>query len=162
MNFFDTFLEWLSNTSVAEAIRSGGTYFPWLECIHVVAIALVLGTIAIVDLRLVGYRSHRKSANRLIVEMLPFTWGAFVVAAISGLLMFSSNAVTYAHDMRFQFKMLLIVLAGINMAVFHSTTYRRIHEWDEVIPTPSAARTAGVVSLCLWVAVAFLGRWMGF
>ncbi len=162
MNSFDTFLEWLSNTAVAEAIRNGGSYFPWLECIHVVAIALVLGTIAIVDLRLVGYRSHRKSANLLIAELLPYTWGAFVVAAISGLLMFSANAVGYAHDTRFQFKILLIVLAGINMAVFHTTTYRRIHEWDEAIPTPSPARTAGVVSLCLWIAVAFLGRWVGF
>lgn len=162
MNSLDTFFEWLSNTSVAEAIRNGGTYFPWLECIHVVAIALVLGTIAIVDLRLLGYASHRKSANRLIAELLPFTWVAFVVAAISGLLMFSSNAVGYAHDTRFQFKILLIALAGINMAVFHTTTYRRINEWDEAIPTPSAARTSGALSLCLWIAVAFLGRWVGF
>lgn len=162
MNFFNTFLEWLSNTPIGVAIRENGTLFPWLECTHVVAIATVLGTIAIVDLRLLGYRAHRKSADRLIVELLPYTWGAFVVAVLSGLLLFSSNAVGYAHDMRFQFKMALIVLAGINMAVFHATAYKRINEWDEVIPTPGAAQTAGALSLGLWVGVAFLGRWVGF
>lgn len=162
MSTLDTYLERLSNVPVARAISDGATLFPWLECIHVLAIALVVGTIAVVDLRLLGYASHRRSADRLIVEMLPFTWIAFVVAVVSGALMFASNAMTYAYNVHFQWKLVLIVAAGINMGVFHFTIHRRIADWDELHPPPFAARAAGGVSLCLWVAVVFLGRWIGF
>ena len=162
MTFLDPYLERLANTAFADAIRSGATLFPWLESIHVLAITFVVGTIAIVDLRLLGFRAHRKSARRLIVELLPYTWAAFVVAVIAGALLFSSNAMGYAHNAQFQLKLALIVLAGVNMAVFHSTAYRRIAEWDETHPPPLRARVAGATSLCLWIGVIFLGRWVGF
>ena len=162
MTFLDPYLERLANTALAEAIRGGATLFPWLESIHVLAIAVVVGTITIVDIRLLGYRAHRKSAGRLIVELLPYTWVAFVVAVIAGALLFSSNAVGYAHNAQFQVKMAAIVLAGINMAAFHATAYRRIAEWDETHPPPLKARLAGATSLCLWIGVIVLGRWVGF
>jgi len=162
MTFFDPYLERLSSASFAEAIRSGATLFPWLEAVHVLAITFVVGTIAIVDLRLLGYRAHRKSARRLIVELLPYTWAAFVLAVIAGVLLFSSNALSYAHNAQFQAKLALIALAGINMAVFHLTAYRRIADWDEMHPPPLRARIAGATSLGLWISVIFLGRWVGF
>jgi hypothetical protein len=162
MELLNHYLELLTNTPFAIAIATGASLFPWLECIHVVAIATVVGTIAIVDLRLLGYRAHRKSAGRLIDELLPYTWAAFGIAAISGLLLFSSNAVNYADNIHFQIKMGLMLLAGINMAIFHLTAHRRVDEWDEVHPPPSSVRAAGAISLCLWTVVIFMGRWVGF
>jgi hypothetical protein len=76
--------------------------------------------------------------------------------------MFASNAVSYAHNAQFQLKLALILLAGINMAAFHSSVYRNIVEWDETHPPPPAARLAGAASLCLLTGVVFLGRWVGF
>ena len=73
MSVLQLFLERLSNAPFALAIRNGAVLFPWLECAHVLAITLVVGTIAIVDLRLLGLRAHRNSVDRLIVEMLPYT-----------------------------------------------------------------------------------------
>jgi len=83
---------------------------------HVLAITLVIGSISIVDLRLLGVTSLDRAVSRLMGDVLPFTWGAFVVAAIMGALLFASNAATYGHNFFFLGKMILIALADINMA----------------------------------------------
>jgi hypothetical protein len=159
---FDSSLDYAAATPLATAISQGAKAFPMLECVHVLAISLVVGTIAIVDLRLLGYRSHRRGVRQLIRDILPYTWGAFGVALIAGALLFISNAVKYAHNTQFQLKLLLIVAAAMNMAFFHLTIYRRVSDWDDALPPPAAARIAGATSLCLWISVIFLGRWVGF
>lgn len=158
----DSNLELLSATPLAQTISQGALWFPILECVHVVAISSVVGTIAIVDLRLLGYRAHRHGVRQLVGDVLPYTWAAFGAAALAGALLFISSAPRYAHNTQFQWKMVLIVAAAINMAFFHLTIYRRISEWDELVPPPLRARIAGGTSLCLWIAVIFLGRWVGF
>jgi hypothetical protein len=143
-------------------MREGASLFPWIESIHVLAITLVVGTIAIVDLRLIGFSAHRRSADRLISDMLPYTWVAFAVAVVTGTLMFISNAPSYWANTEFRVKLCLIVLAGFNMAFFHLTSYRKIVQWDEASPPPVLARAAGLTSLTLWILVIFFGRWIGF
>lgn len=155
-------LQTLQDTSVATFIRESGSAFPALESIHVIGIALVFGTIAVVDLRLLGVASHRRSALRLIQDLLPFTWVAFVICVITGLLMFSANGTTYAQNTAFLCKMGLLMLAGLNMAIFHLGAFRRIAEWDTALPPPGQARVAGFSSLALWAGVVFLGRWIAF
>jgi len=150
------------DSSLAGTIRENTEAFPWIESLHVLAITIVFGTIMIVDLRLLGYQSHRRGARQLINELLPYTWVAFVAAVITGALLFTSNAVAYSHNSAFQWKMVAIVAAGINMGIFHLTAHRRIVDWDDALPTPMAARVAGLSSLALWTLVIFLGRWIGF
>lgn len=158
----DSSFEYLAGMPFAKAISQGAVAFPLLECVHVVAIATVVGTIAIVDLRLLGYRSHRRGVRQLVRDMLPYTWAAFAAAFLAGSMLFISNAPKYAHNAQFQLKLVLILAAALNMAIFHLTVYRRVHEWDERSPPPAAARIAGATSLCLWLTVVFLGRWVGF
>ncbi|BCI71788.1 putative membrane protein [Sphingomonas sp. S17] len=158
----DTLFQSLYDSSLSSAIRENTSYFPWLESFHVLAITLVFGTICIVDLRLLGYRSHRRGARQLIVDLLPFTWVAFAVAVVTGSLLFASNAVAYSHNAQFQWKMIAILAAGLNMAVFHMTAYRRIVDWDDDASPPTAARIAGAGSLILWMLVIVFGRWIGF
>ncbi len=155
-------MQMLYDSGVASAIRESGSLFPMLESLHVLMIAVVVGTIAIVDLRLLGIASHRRGARQLTLDMLPFTWGAFVLALVSGSLLFVSNATKYFDSMPFRFKLLTILIAGINMAIFHVTAYRKIGEWDDRLPTPPAARIAGFTSLTLWIVIVFLGRWIGY
>jgi hypothetical protein len=155
-------LQSLYDSSIATFIREGASLFPWIEAFHVLAITLVVGTIAIVDLRLLGYRSHRKGARRLIKDMLPFTWGMFAIAVLTGSLMFISNAPSYWMNTQFRIKLCMIILAGLNMAIFHVTAYRKISEWDESVPPPMLARVAGATSLLLWMLTVFFGRWVGF
>jgi hypothetical protein len=155
-------LQFLHDSSLATFIRESPSLFPWIEALHVLAITLVVGTIAIVDLRLLGYRSHRKGARRLIKDMLPLTWGMFATAVVTGSLMFISNAPSYWMNTQFRIKLCMIILAGLNMAIFHLTAYRKIGEWDESLPPPTLARVAGAASLLLWISTVFFGRWVGF
>jgi hypothetical protein len=155
-------LQSVYDSGVGTAIRQGSLLFPAIESIHVLMITTVVGTIAIVDLRLIGYAAHRRGARQLILDLLPFTWVAFALAAVTGSLLFTSNAIGYAADGPFLTKMVMLVLAGINMAVFHRTAYRRIDQWDDALPPPKGVRIAGATSLMLWIVIVFLGRWIGF
>ncbi len=152
----------LEQTSFATAIREGSLLFPWIESVHVLAIATVVGSISIVDMRLLGVPAHKLGVRRLTREVLPITWIAFAFAVISGFLLFSSAALKYSAMSTFQAKMVLLVIAGLNMLFFHLVTFRNIERWDELMETPLAAKTAGAVSLMLWVSIVVLGRWIGF
>ncbi len=146
----------------AKAIRSNGLLFPWIESVHVLAIVLVVGTISIVDLRLLGWRSADRPVTWTAGQVLPYTWGAFVVAVTTGFLLFSSSATTYAVNWPFRLKMLCLAAAGVNMAVFHLTGYRSVRWWDERRQPPFAAKLQGGLSLCFWIGVVAFGRWIGF
>jgi hypothetical protein len=159
---FEQFLQSLQDTSIATAIREGETAFPWVECVHVLALTLVIGSIAIVDLRLLGLGSRDRGVAQTIASVLPVTWTAFGFAVASGGLLFASNATTYAHNLYFQVKMALIALAGINMAVYHLFLNRGVDTWQTPALTPLRARVVGGLSLCLWIAIAAFGRWIGF
>lgn len=158
----DRALEWLQTTTLAKAIGENEVLFPWIEAIHVLAIVLVVGTISIVDLRLLGIASLDRALDRLMRDVLPYTWSAFAVAVVTGGLLFSSNAVIYAHNFFFQGKLILLALAGLNMAVFHLLGIGDIKRWGATRHTPLAAKTAGAVSLVVWVSVVTFGRWIGF
>jgi hypothetical protein len=136
--------------------------FPTIETIHVIAITTVLGTIAIVDLRLLGVASTSTAVTVLSRETLRWTWGAFLIAAITGSLLFVSKATSYMVNPYFLSKMVLIALAGLNMMVFHFLTWRSIATWDNDVALPTGAKVAGALSLLLWVMVAFSGRVIGF
>jgi hypothetical protein len=127
------------------------------------AIVLVVGTISIVDLRLLGMASLDISARRLMRDVIPYTWGAFAVAAITGSLMFSSDATHYAHNRLFQIKLVMLALAGLNMTVFHLFSERDIERWDAPgATTPMTAKAAATISLLAWIAIVSLGRGTGF
>jgi len=158
----DRSLDWLQNTAIARTIAENEILFPWIESVHVLAIVLVIGTISIVDLRLLGVASLDRAAKHLLHELLPYTWGAFVVAAVTGTLMFSSDAVHYAQNFYFRGKLVLLALAGINMAVFHLVGVGDIDRWGATRTTPAAAKAAATVSLLTWIAVVAFGRGIGF
>jgi hypothetical protein len=162
MNAWTHFLQSVSDSPVGTAIRMNSTLFPWLESLHVLAITIVVGSIAIVDLRLIGYGAYRRSASQLINELLPFTRVAFAAAVITGVALFTSNATSYGMNAPFLAKMGVIILAGLNMAYFHLTAHRNIKEWRELLPPPRGVRISGAISLSLWIVVIFLGRWIGF
>ncbi len=146
----------------AVQIRENDVAFPWIESVHVLAITLVVGSIAVVDLRLLGFASRDRSVSRLSADVLPVTWAAFAVAAASGFLLFASNAPKYFDNPYFRGKLVLLVLAGINMLVFQRIVGRGQPGWDAAGSTPRAARVAAALSLVLWALVVTCGRWIGF
>jgi len=155
------FLASLESSSLATRIRESLYIFPMIEATHVFGLAMVFGTIAIIDLRLLGVASARRSFKRMASDILKWTWGAFALTAATGALMFITNAGVYYHNSLFRAKMLLLVLAGLNMLVFELTAGRSIHQWDQSA-APRTGRTTAALSLVLWVSIIFVGRWIGF
>ena len=130
MQFVIAFVNWLEASRLGEFIRESEWAFPAAESVHVIGLALVIGTISIVDLRLLGLASTNRVYSELAEQVLPWTWGAFVLAAISGTLMFISQPWTYLDNAAFRIKFALMFLAAINMLVFQLITIGEISNWD--------------------------------
>ena len=122
----------------------------------------LVGSIGAFDLRLMGWALKRQRVSSLAERLLPSTWIAFGVMVLTGPLLFLGEAATkYCFNNVFRIKMLLVLLAGINMAVFHFTVYRNVSTWDEG-HTPFYAKAVGSLSFLLWAGIVLAGRWVGF
>lgn len=154
-------LESIQGSALAGWMRHTGAG-PVVEATHVVAAVLLFGTVLVVDLRLLGLTDSSRAFTRISRETLPLTWLAFAVSVITGALMFTPSAQTYAGNTAFQLKALALLGAGVNMALFQWLTVRSVAAWDLTTPAPRAARVAGLLSVLLWAAVVLLGRWIGF
>jgi hypothetical protein len=155
-------LEWLQGTSLAVYIRDSLFAFPLIESAHVIGLTLVFGTIAIVDLRLLGIASSERSFQRLASDTFKWTWAAFALTAVTGVLMFITNASGYFHNGYFRTKLVLLVLAAINVLVFELTAGRSVKQWGEASSAPPLGRALAAVSLVLWLAIIVSGRMIGF
>jgi len=155
-------LDWLQQTGLAVQIRDSLFTFPLLEGVHVIGLALVFGTIAIVDLRLLGMASTSRSFQRLAADTLKWTWAAFAVTALTGVLMFITNAAVYFHNAYFRAKVVLLVVAALNVLLFELTAGRTVKQWDRAPAAPPLGRAIAAVSLVVWVGVIVTGRMIGF
>src|ERR1700733_13045795 len=149
------FLKWIEATGLATRIRDSFFLFPLLESTHVLGLSLVFGTIAIIDLRLLGLASTTRSFQRMASDILKWTWAAFALTALTGALMFITNAGVYYHNFFFRTKMLLLLLAGINILVFELTAGRTIHRWDKAPSAPLAGKAMAALSLAIWIGIIF-------
>ena len=152
----------IETSPIGEWMRSSVKAMPIVESIHVMAIAVVFGTIFVVDMRMLGLLDKRRPYTVISAELLPWTWAAFAVATVTGLLMFAANATTYFENTPFRLKMLALVAAGLNMAVFQLYSARNVAEWDYSRSAPASCRLGAVLSIGIWTSVIFLGRWIGF
>jgi len=149
------FFKWLVNSPWSQASNSYEWVFPVIQSRHFIGFALSIGTIAIVDLRLLGLGLRRQMASELAVDLAPWTRAGIVVMLITGLLMFSTDAVAYHFNPSFQFKMTCLMLA----LLFHFTLHRRAVRPDV---SPMVAKLAAAVSLLLWSGVVAGGRMIAF
>lgn len=152
----------LEGSAPADWMRMSLLSMPVVEAIHVLTAAVVFGTILIVDLRLLGFPNTHRSFSRIEHEVLRFTWGAFIISVVTGVLMFAANATTYYGNTAFRLKMLALLLAGVNMAVFELVTKRGVASWDKDATPAPAARFAGAASIAIWLAVLFIARWIAW
>jgi hypothetical protein len=155
-------IAFVEHGTLGELVRENDLLFPFIESVHVLAVCLVVGSIAVVDLRLLGFASVDRPVGRLMRSILPITVGAFGLAVAAGSLLFISHASKYLENRFFIAKITLIALAGVNMAVFHLIGARNLDRWENDALPPLFARVAGGLSLFLWVSVVACGRWIGF
>lgn len=155
-----SFFAWLEATPLAVLIAESKYLFPTLETLHVLGLALVVGSIAAFDLRTLGLAWPSRRLETLVREILPWTWSGFILAVVTGTLLFISSATVYIGNPAFLMKMGLLVLAGLNVLVFHlHPHHRRFKSEGHVSPF---LRVSAALSLVLWTAIVGLGRWIGF
>jgi len=129
--------------------------FPLLEIIHIVGFAVAIGSIFVVDLRLIGIGMRRFVPAKLSKDLAPWTLGGLAAVLISGPLIWTSDPNMYLHNGGFQFKMAALALA----LVYQYTVHRKVAFGN---PSPAAGAVTGLVSLALWVSVIAGGIFIAF
>ena len=162
MKAFTEFLHWVETTPLALFVSQSSYGFSALDMFHIASISVVFGMIAILDLRLTGMAFTDFSVTDLSRQVLPWTWAAFAIAAVTGALMFTGQAVKYSMNFAFLVKIGLMAFAGLNVLMFHFVTYRGVAKWDHGVPVPWSAKLAGALSFVIWIAVATYGRFTAY
>lgn len=153
---------WTWIESLPISMHVGETWwFPMLESIHVVAATFLVGSIAMLDLRLMGLVALGHRVSRISAEIVPWTLAAAVMAVATGVPLFSTRAMHYAHNTAFQLKVVLLAIAAVNMLWFHFRTSASLTEGDAGTRPVTGARLAGMCSLFVWAGVMLSGRWIG-
>jgi hypothetical protein len=151
----------LENSGLGQAMRQWLWLYPSVEVVHLVGIALLVGSIAVLDLRLLGL-SRAVPVRKLAAHVLPWTLASFALIVPSGFAMFVAHATDLIGNPVFGVKIALILAAGGNAGLFHATVYRRARAWDVDVMPPAAARVAATLSLLLWIAVIACGRLLAY
>ncbi len=125
------FCRWLEQTSVGTGVRESLWLFPAIETLHLLGMTALVGTAAVFDLRLLGWMLRRERVSELAGRLLPWTWAGFALQVVTGILLFSSEAVKVYTNPAFRVKMLLIFLAGVHALIFHWGVYRDVASWDD-------------------------------
>jgi len=148
----------LNDSSFGAMIRESDYAYSIIESVHVLAITLVVGTIAVLDLRMLGAILRPIAVTRIAGAVFPLTWSGFAVSFISGFLLFWAESAKMYANPSFRIKLILLALVGLNPLIFHTTVYRRVHEWESRHITPWRARLAAIASLTLWGGIIIAGR----
>jgi hypothetical protein len=156
--FLFRFCEWLAATPGSIALHESRYMYLIVLSVHVLALCLFVGTAAMLDLRLLGLTMQTVRVSEVMTRLLPWTLAGFVVMVTSGSLLFYAAPLLRYQNVFFRAKMATLVLAGLNVLVFHKTVYRRLAEWDLDPVPPRVARMAGGLALILWATLIMLGR----
>ena len=153
---------WLESTHGSIALHESIWVYPIVESVHVLTLSLFLGLTVIVDLRLLGASLLATPVSQVIRRLGPWMLAGFAVMVVSGALLFYAAPVRAYSNVFFRLKMTFLLMAGLNVAVFHFTTSRTRPQWDLDRRPHIRARLAGAVSLALWAAIAVCGRMIAY
>jgi hypothetical protein len=161
MHFVELFSDWLNRIGLHTIVAHYAWIVPTCQTIHFFGLALLMGGIALFDLPILGFGKGLEISqlNRLV----PLAVIGFVINIATGILLYAGDPSMFGHNVAFGFKMLFILLAGINVLIFFvSGTARKIETLGPGDDAPLAARVIGGASLFLWVGVMFWGRMLPF
>lgn len=146
----------LLQNAIADALNDNDWAFPLAECIHIGGFAVGVGSIALVDFRMLNLGLRHETTARILRYTELWTVIAFVFVFFSGMALFSSQPGIYAVNLIFPIKMYVLLAA----LIYNFTIHRKIAVMDN--PPPALSKIVAAGSLLLWVAVVFGGIFTGF
>lgn len=155
------FFSWLQQTSIGTGIRESLWLFPILYTLHIFGVVLLVGATATLDLRMLRAILRDQPVAAIADLLLPWAKAGFAMQVLTGALLFVAQAEDLWHNPAFLLKMLGVLLAGLNVLIFHNTAFRNVREWRPDAP-PAAARISAVVSLVCWFGIVAMSRLIAF
>jgi hypothetical protein len=143
--------EWIERSSAGEWMRSSRVVFPVVESVHLIGLALFVGTLLLIDMGLLGLGMRRQPVSQVAAALAPFTWSGFALLMLTGPFMFSAQAAKWHDNPVFWIKMLLLMIA----IVFQLSVRRKINSGEP-------AKMIGAISLILWVSTALFAKMMEY
>jgi len=154
--------KWLQDLQWATDLRESVWMFPLVEGTHLLALAISVGTLMIIDLRLAGFLLKQERVSEVSNRIMPWSLVGFLIMFVTGILLFASQAVKAYGSIYFRIKVVMLLLAGINALVFELTLRQSIATWDTDQKPPLRARLAGMFGMLLWAGVIAAGRTMAY
>ena len=148
--------------SWSESLLGSLNFWGLLEGTHLLSLMLFVGTIMLVDLRMLGVIFKTTPFTQISAKVLPLTVFGFILVVISGMLLFFADPIKNYHNIFFRVKMVLIILAMINLVVFHHRAERSQAVWDNDPKPPRSVRFSAAVSLVTWLLVIACGRYIAY
>lgn len=152
----------LQGSALGDMVRNAQYLYPVLEAIHILGIALLVGPAFAFDLRLLGVANRVVTVPTAARHLLPVSHVGLAMAFATGVALLSAQATVVSNTGAAPWKFGLLILAGLNVPIFHYGVYRRVDEWAEAAVTPIVARAAAVVSMVAWIGVILAGRLLAY
>jgi len=154
--------EWLARPAIMAMLLESIWFYPLVESAHVLVITIFLGLNVMLDLRTLGLSFRRVPASEVASHILPWVAPAGLITLVTGMPLFLTDPSRFAANPFFLVKASALVLAVVNLLVFHAGVYSRVGEWDCASRPPRAARVAAVFSLTLWAIVLIASRLVAY
>ena len=156
------FAQWLSATTPSRFIQDVLWIIPAVQTVHILAIAIVLSSVAMIELRLFGLIGQNTPVAQTAGRFLPWLWWGTLALAVSGLILITGEPGRALTNPAFQLKMaLLLVAVGVTFA-FHRSVRRRSARWSGALQSSGVMRIAALATLLLWFSIAVAGRWIAY
>ncbi len=154
---FCELFERIERSPIGEFMRGSHVTFPIFEIVHLIGLALFLGTLLLINLGLLGVGMRRQPAHQLASALAPWTWSGFGLLMITGPFMFSGQAAKWHDNALFWVKMFVLIIA----IIFQFSVRGRITSVEDPLSS-RAARLIGGTSLLLWISIGFMSKMMEF
>jgi len=148
--------------SWSEALASTLNVWGLLEGTHVLSLMLFAGTIFLVDFRLLGWGFKKTPVSVISDRILPLTVFGFALMVVTGVALFYAKPLLYYHNLWFRLKLIFLIVATINILVFHYRVQKDRERWDADEKPPAKARISAAVSISAWVLVITFGRFIAY
>ena len=151
-------IAWLEGSGLSAWLQAIPWGFPIAEALHFVGLCLLMGSLAVIDLRLLGFAPAMSA--RAVHQLLPWAWIGFTINAVTGVFFFLSNPSFYYPNVAFRIKLILMLLAGANALWFELKVNRHLDSWPENAVFPAQVKAMASASLVIWIAVICFGRFI--